>query len=355
MLADFITSNRQLIIARAGARVSSRTFRAADVVLAHGVPAFLLQLCDALRAAQSTTDGDLRRIRDSASRHGRDLLQLGLTIGQVVQCYGDVSQVVTELVSEQQLVIPADEFQTMTLCIDDAIANAVTEYARIRERAVAGKGIERLGALAHELRNSLNTACISFELIRSGRVPFAGSTSVVLGRSLLGLRDLIDRSLADVRLDAGIEHVGRIVVEEFLGEVEMGASLQAHARGVRLSVSPVDATVAIEGDRQILAAALSNLLQNAFKFTVSESRVSLTTHVTNDRVLFEVEDQCGGLPPGKASDLFRPFHQRSVDRSGLGLGLSICLKAAEANNGHLDVRDVPGKGCIFTLDLPRSA
>jgi len=53
--------------------------------------------------------------------------------------------------------------------------------------------------------------------------------------------------------------------------------------------------------------------------------------------------------------MFMPFTQGSSDRSGLGLGLSICRRSVEANNGVLRVRDVPGRGCIFTIDLPRRA
>jgi signal transduction histidine kinase len=104
----------------------------------------------------------------------------------------------------------------------------------------------------------------------------------------------------------------------------------------------------------VVAAAITNLLQNAFKFTRQGSRISLTARATKERVLFEIEDECGGLPAGKTEELFRPFEQRSADRSGVGLGLSICLRAAKANSGEIHVRDLPGKGCIFTLDLPRS-
>jgi signal transduction histidine kinase len=118
-------------------------------------------------------------------------------------------------------------------------------------------------------------------------------------------------------------------------------------------VTSVDPTVTVEGDRQTLAALISNLLQNAFKFTRDHGDVALTARATADRVLFEVEDECGGLPPGKTDDLFRPFEQRGSDRSGVGLGLSICFKAAKANGGEIRVRDLPGKGCVFTLDLPR--
>jgi len=52
--------------------------------------------------------------------------------------------------------------------------------------------------------------------------------------------------------------------------------------------------------------------------------------------------------------MFRPFTQvGGADKSGLGLGLSICRRSVEANNGILSVRDVPGCGCVFTIDLPR--
>lgn len=112
-------------------------------------------------------------------------------------------------------------------------------------------------------------------------------------------------------------------------------------------------TVIVEADRQILTAAIANLVQNAIKFTPKRGKVSLTTHTTHDRVLIEVEDQCGGLPEGKAEELFEPFSQRGTDRSGLGLGLSICLKAVRAFDGELTVRDLPGHGCVFTIDLPK--
>jgi len=314
---------------------------------------FLDQLGDALRLAKATDVIDHEQLAMSAGRHGQDLHSLGLTVAQVVRDYGDVCQAITDLAVEQQASISPEEFRTLNLCLDDAIAAAVTEYATLREGAAADESTERLGVLAHELRNHLNTAAISFDLIKSGRVAVSGSTGAILDRSLMGLRNLIDRSLTEVRLDVGVERLERISVADFVEEVEIGALLQAQAAGVPFTATSAARTVTIEGDRQILAGALANLLQNAFKFTLNHGAVSLTTRVTADRVLFDVEDSCGGLPPGKAEDLFRPFEQRGPDRTGVGLGLSISLKAARANGGALSVRDLPGKGCVFTLDLPR--
>lgn len=353
MLDDFIISNRDAIIASTQARVASRMCpKPSDVELTNGIPVFLDQLTDALRLAKSSDVIDHEQIGKSAGRHGHDLLRMGLTIAQVVHDYGDICQAITELVVEQRAPISADEFQTLNLCLDDAIAEAVTAYSRQREDAIADQGTERLGILAHEMRNLLTIAMLSFESIKSGRVAANGSTGLLHDRSLTGLRDLIDRSLADVRLDLGVERLERISVAEFIEDIEIGAAIQAKARGLHLTVTSVDRAVTIEGDRQILAATVSNLLQNAFKFTRKHGHVSLTTRATVDHVLFEVEDECGGLPPGKTEDLFRPFEQRGLDRSGVGLGLSICLKAAKANAGEINVRDLPGKGCVFTLVLP---
>ena len=354
MLVDFLKRNREVIIAQSRARVAARTHpKPSESELTNGIPVFLDQLGDALRLAESSEVVDHEEIRKSAGRHGNDLLRLGLTIAQVVHDYGDVCQTVTELAIQQKAPISGDDFQTLNLCLDDAIAGAVTEYARQRERTVANEGTERLGALADEMRNLLDAATLSFDRIKSGHVAPAGATGLVLARSLAGLRDLIDRSLADVRLDGGIEHLEMISVAAFLEEVEIAAITQAKARGIHFSVTSVDRTVTVEGDRQTLAAAVSNLLQNAFKFTDLNGHVSLTVTATVDRVLIAVEDECGGLPPGHAADMLHPIAQRGSDRSGLGIGLAICAKVAKANAGLLHVRDIPGKGCVFTLDLPR--
>jgi hypothetical protein len=116
----------------------------------------------------------------------------------------------------------------------------------------------------------------------------------------------------------------------------------------------VRAPGAIDVDRQLITAALANLMQNAFKFSRPNGHVVLRTDTTTatGRVLIDVEDECGGLPEGKAEDLFHPFEQRSANRTGLGLGLAIARQSVETNGGVIRARNLPGKGCIFTIDLP---
>ena len=176
---------------------------------------------------------------------------------------------------------------------------------------------ERLGYLAHELRNLLSAAFLAFDAIKSGSVAVGGATGRVLDRSLIGLRDIIDRSLAEVRLTAGLK-VRResMSLSQLLEEVQVSAAMEAKARGAAFIIAPVDVGLTVEGDRQMLCSALLDL-QNAFKFTRRNGSVTLRTFGTAERVLIEIEDECGGLPPGRIEELFQPFEQRSDDRSGL--------------------------------------
>jgi len=232
----------------------------------------------------------------------------------------------------------------------------VTEYGRGNQPVLdteSARDDERLGFLAHEIRNLVGTASLAFEVLKTGNVGIGGSTGRVLERSLSALRDLINRTLAEARLRHDIRDRTRFGIAEFLTELAPAAALDAAARGLSLNVETGGAGVSVDADRATLAAMVANLLQNAFKFTRPGTTVTLRASETSDRVLIEVEDECGGLPDGNANDLFQPFEQRNADRTGLGLGLAISRLGAEANNGRISVRNLPDHGCIFTIDLPR--
>ena len=351
MLDDFLIANHDAIVASARARVAARTCpQPRDLERCHGVPVFLEQLGHALRLARATSLVDHEKIEESATRHGHDLWRLGLTIGQVVHDYGDVCQAITALAMQQGAAISTEEFRTLNLCLDDAIAGAVTEYAHQRELAHACVGRERLGLLAHDLRSALDTATLAFASIQSGRVTGGGSTALVLGRSLLRLRDLVDGSLLEVRLSTGSSHDEAFSVAGLVEELEIGAFVQAQARGLHFAARAVDGTALLRGDRQIVVAAVAHLLDNAFKLTRKHTGVTLVVRVVGDRVLFDVEDACGGPPPAESA---APVAPGGGDHGGLGLPFAICQTAAVAHGGELRVRVVPGKSCVFTFSLPR--
>jgi signal transduction histidine kinase len=354
MLHEFIDVNREEIIRRCRAKVGSRSVPPpTEAEIDHGVPVFLDQLADALRLGLTSSP----QIGRSGGQHGHDLLLRGFTVSQVVHDYGDVCQAITELAVEMNAPISTEDFGTLNRCLDDAIAGAVTEYGRERHQSTldgeTARGSERIGFFAHELRNLINTAIVAFDVLKTGNVGVAGSTGAVLHRSLVGVRALIGRSLAEVRLTQSVQNQEQFRVSQFIDELAPAATLEANACGIRLVVMPVEDGVAIEADRQVLAAVVGNLLQNAFKFTRPQTTVTLRVGASAERVLIEVQDECGGLPRGNVNELFRPFEQRGADRTGLGLGLALSRRGVEANNGRIYARNLPDRGCVFIVDLPR--
>ena len=344
----------------------------AEHELAQGIPVFFDQLIAVLtceqHAPQSSANGQhgtangthdmgvSTAIHETAMQQGHDLLEQGFTLEQVVRNYGDVCQAITSLAFETGAPIAVDEFRTLNRCLDNAIAGAVMQHARHSAQADF-RGTEawsaRLGPLAHELRNYLQTATLVVAAIKSGNIGISGATGAVLDRSLLGMRSLIDHALAEVRVSARMPpRRESIQLAQFLHNLKVSASFDALARGTPFTMAQVAENIAVFAEPEMLAAAVGNLLQNAFKFTKHHTDVRLRARVVGERVLIEVEDRCGGLPAGAADSMFLPFSQNGVDRTGLGLGLDISRRSVEANGGVLTVRD-SRVGCIFTIDLPR--
>ena len=92
----------------------------------------------------------------------------GFNISQVVHDYGDICQAITEIAVEQKLPITTEEFHTLNRCLDTAIAEAVTEHARITAESRTTEEIERTGQLAHEIRDVLNSAVLAFNTLKLG-------------------------------------------------------------------------------------------------------------------------------------------------------------------------------------------
>ena len=368
----FLKNNRDALIARCKAKVAQRPYRAATTEqLANGVPLFLDQLTKTLQAEEDGEVGESLRISGAAggdtaqlsemgigaAAHGAQLLSLGFTVDQVVHDYGDLCQAITDLAVERDAPFAIDEFRTLNRCLDNAIADAVTAFSHRRDAAVAldqaEQSNERLGQLAHELRNSLHSATLAFAALESGSLPVGGSTGAVLKRSLRAMAALLQRTLDELRPASSAPAPAQtFLLADFVAEAQQVAVLHASARGCSLVVATVSPTLRVRGNRELLMASLVNLLHNAFKFTLPNTRISLRVRADARRACIDVEDRCGGLPPGSTEAMFLPFTQNSEDRSGLGLGLSIARRYVEADGGALSVRDLPGHGCVFTMTLP---
>ena len=109
----------------------------------------------------------------------------------------------------------------------------------------------------------------------------------------------------------------------------------------------------VRADPQLLAAAVTNFLTNALTSTRSGGRVVLRARATaGERLQIEVEDECGGLSPGGRDAAASSAGRHGHNRAGWGLALSMARKAVTAHDGAVYVRNIPGRGCVSTIDMP---
>jgi hypothetical protein len=222
MLYELLRTNRQNLIDRCRLKVSQRSSPPATAAeLQYGVPLMLDQLFEALVREEASptpqedsvfgyardTPGSIEAGR-TAALHGSELFRLGYSVDQVVHDYGDLCQAITELAKEMDAPITVDEFHTFNRLLDNSIASAVSAFVRHQHSSTVGEGArvmhDRLGSLADEQRMLLDTALKALDALKVGNIGLMGATGTVLEDSLLKLRDLIDRSLPEIRTTSGM-------------------------------------------------------------------------------------------------------------------------------------------------------
>lgn len=310
---------------------------------------------DADEPAMSVASGrkDEVEVATSAGHHGVELLRLGYTLSHVVHAYGAMCQSITELSNKKNAHITATEFHDLNQCLDVAMAGAVTEYASQRNANESEREVKHLGFLAHEMRNSLNTVVMAYELVKEGAVTPRGSTGQIVERGLKRLNELIDRSLTEVRLKVD----PKIIKEsdyllQIVDQILLTARIEARSRNQTLDVR-ISPGLKVEVDQQLFHSALSNLIQNAIKYTHDGGNIQVRGNLVGENIVVEVEDECGGLSLNAETELFKPFEQQNENREGLGLGLTIAQRAIDLNHGKIEVQNLPGKGCIFRIVMPQ--
>jgi signal transduction histidine kinase len=288
----------------------------------------------------------------TAGAYGKELQLLGYTLSHVVHAYGAICQSITQIAIARQADISNEEFRALNRCLDTAIAGAVTVFHVERAEGQNARETEHLGFLAHELRNGLGIVTTALTVIKNGTVGFGGSTGQVLDRALKRLNELIDRSLAEVRLRVDPKvHKETISFFQLIDQVVVAAEVETHIKRSRLEIE-IEPALEIEADQYLLFSAVSNLVQNAIKYTIPGGTIRIRGRVAGDQTIIEVEDQCGGLTVASPGDLFKPFEQQHRSRDGLGLGLTIAQRAIALNDGQIEVENLPGRGCIFRISLP---
>jgi hypothetical protein len=223
MMSRFLLDHREELIERCRAKVARRPMRQPTALqLTNGVPLFIDQLQRTLEAEerQQTVEslrisgaagGDAQAVSEmglSASAHGKQLLNLGFTVDQVVHDYGDLCQAITDLAIESDAPFAISEFRTLNRCLDNGIASAVSAFTSQRDVSLAAKeqakASEQQEILLHALRNALAKATYAVAAMEIGNLPVSGSTGSILKKSLEAIRTHVGGpSLRDLQNDTG--------------------------------------------------------------------------------------------------------------------------------------------------------
>jgi signal transduction histidine kinase len=355
MLQDFLTRERMAILAVAKQKALESKWISQE---SKDAETRWMKLYDRFATIVGMNSGGIARSSKTLEQDD-DHLQLGFAVSEIVRTYSHIYRAITESARQLGYDITAEEFRQLNISLDLAISDVVNDFERVHSAAMTDRSdqdarqeAERLGFLVHELRNSLQAATLAFEMMETGILEPTGSTGAILKRSLLRLGELIDTALTGVRLKIEPElHLERISPTDVINEVGVTAGYLARNRDQTIRIQPV-AHADILVDRALLVSAISNLVQNALKFSRPGGTIFVRTRLDDGSVVIEVEDECGGLDQNDREYLFLAGTQTSSDRTGLGLGLTIARQAIERNNGTITVTNLPGKGCIFVVSIP---
>lgn len=357
-LHEALSANQPEVITRWRANVEGTI--APDSVLpielVDHLPKFVAEIIAALREqAGLRPGGPSPETSPTAAGHGEQRLRLGFSLDAVVREYGALHDAIVETGRAAGAELTFRELNVLTGAIISGIAHAVTEYTQQRDAELMRLANEHFAFIAHELRNPLSTATMALTLLKAeGALSSDGRSVRALERGLAATNELVEQTLQTARLSSGIGlRKEATTLRALFDEAELGAAPAAEAKGVALSLV-VGADAPLSVDRRLIGSALGNLVRNAVKYSHPGTRVEVRGSVARNRLVIEVEDSCGGLPAGKVEEAFAPFVRLDERQGGFGLGLAIAKQAVDAHGGSIRVQNLPGKGCIFVLELPQA-
>lgn len=230
----------------------------------------------------------------------------------------------------------------------------VTEAWRMRRAAARNERLAAMGemvaGLAHQLRTPLASALLYTGHLANTQLA-ATQRADVAGRAVERLRHL-ERLIQDMLIFARGEALGREAfgICELIAELRHTIEPVAARGGVVFDTDCAAGTEQVFGNRKEIAAALTNLLENALQVLGEGGRVLLAADLDGEAVRFRVRDNGRGIEPAMQDRLFEPFFTTRAD--GTGLGLAIARGVARAHGGDIALWSEPGVGSEFTFSLP---
>lgn len=285
----------------------------------------------------------------------RDITERRRTAEALHQAYQNLEQRVQERTAElttlnDQLLREIDERSRVELRLREAKREA--EQANLSKTKF-------LAAVSHDLLQPLNAARLFTSALLERREPVANAQLVRnVSNSLQDVENLLGTLVDISKLDAGVikADVAPFALSELLDN--LAAEYAQIARSEGLALHFVGCSVLVRSDMQLLARILRNLLTNAIRYTPS-GRLVLGCRRHRQRVSIQVWDSGIGIAENRLEEIFQEFKRGDVQRPnqdrGLGLGLAIVEKIAGILGHRIQVRSWPGKGSMFSIDVPLSA
>ena len=242
-------------------------------------------------------------------------------------------------------------------------ASYVAFRAVTRELAVARLQSDFVAAVSHEFRTPWTAMCHLTEILEQGDAPPERRPQYyqALGKESRRLRTMVESLLDFGRMDSGqrsydfcatdaVELVDQ-VVQEFSGR-----SSSAARRIDTSSVVASGSAVCVHADREALALALRNLLDNAIKYSPESAPVRLAVTAGDGTVAVSIEDRGPGVSAEERRSIFQKFTRgtaaRSLNVKGTGIGLTMAHQIVKAHGGRLELDSELGRGSVFTMVLP---
>lgn len=224
---------------------------------------------------------------------------------------------------------------------------------------------EFLNQVSHELRTPLAVIIGYIECITDGLYgeiePKHQQILQVVAKQSAHLKNMIDQILIYSRLEAGKQpiRVEDINLSKALSDLRDTFEFLCRQKGISLNWEVQSESIFVRSDTTRLKEVISNLLQNAVKYTDKGSISLRAEPFSNNSIMIEVEDSGIGIAETHLASIFEPFmqvHKTSTEnsRGGIGLGLSIVKKHLEQIGGKITVRSELGKGSVFRIIVPRN-
>jgi signal transduction histidine kinase len=377
VLAERLERDQQVIIDRWLRRLHARDPDKPPLPtpeLVDSLPEFLAELAAALRRGAVDDEageagGDAPSSAATVAReHGTQRYRHGFDIRAIVDEYALLLDVLFETIAESMQCIDARNSRVLVHAVSQGIAAAVDQFSAEREAdakaaeqaLLQAREYERqlIGVVSHDLRNPLSIIVHCAELIRRTE-----HLATPVCRQLERLRNNADRAMRLIGdlLDFTLErNQGRIPVKpaaadmrRLLRQVIDEAMLTHPDRTIERSGPDVRMVGCWDPDR--ISQVLTNLLDNALKFSPRDSVVRVESGMTDAQVVVTVHNWGDPIPPARLGSVFEPFQRADPDanaRVSLGLGLHISRQIALAHGGDLTVESSPGKGARFRVELP---